>query len=51
VFRTGVKELEVIAKYTVADGETWAYPALVDGRLIIVKGSNSLNAWSIPSVD
>jgi outer membrane protein assembly factor BamB len=51
VFRTGVKELEVLAEYSVADGETWAYPALVDGRLIIVKGTHSLNAWSVPYVD
>ncbi len=50
IFQTGVRELEVLADYTVADGETWAYPALVDGRLIIVKGTDSLNAWSVPSV-
>jgi len=47
VFRTGGATLEEIARYQVADGSTWASPAIV-GRSILVKDVDSLYRWDLP---
>jgi outer membrane protein assembly factor BamB len=46
VFKPGEKKYEEIAKYKVADSETWAAP-IVSGSRIFVKDKGSLTLWTI----
>lgn len=43
--RTG-GEIRKVAQYTVADAATWAYPVVMDGR-ILVKDATRLTLWSL----
>ncbi|HYO16929.1 MAG TPA: PQQ-binding-like beta-propeller repeat protein [Thermoanaerobaculia bacterium] len=45
VQRTG-EGYKRLARYTVADSPTWAYPVVLDGRLL-VKDANRLTLWSL----
>ena len=38
------KKLEIIARYTVAEGATWAHPLLM-GRRVAVKDGSGLTLW------
>jgi hypothetical protein len=51
VFRHGSKDFEVLAEYEAADRPTWAHPALVDGRFLVIKDADSLTVWRFALVD
>ena len=46
VFEPSDKEFKQIAKYKVADSDTWAYP-IVAGNRVFVKDKDSLTMWLI----
>lgn len=46
VVRNNPKEFEVVKRYKVADGETWAEPVLTGNR-ILVKDLNHLTMWTL----
>ncbi|HZT78739.1 MAG TPA: PQQ-binding-like beta-propeller repeat protein [Gemmataceae bacterium] len=46
VFATGGKEFKEVAKYKVADSQTYAYP-VVSGNRVFVKDRDSLTLWTI----
>jgi outer membrane protein assembly factor BamB len=46
VFKPSDKELMEVAKYKVADSETWAYP-IVAGNRVFVKDKEGLTLWTI----
>jgi outer membrane protein assembly factor BamB len=46
VFKPGDKKYEEVAKYKVADSETWAYP-IIAGNRVFVKDKDSLTLWLI----
>jgi outer membrane protein assembly factor BamB len=46
VFKAEPEQFEVLAKYTVSEGPTWAHPAVVPGR-ILIKDQNRLTAWAL----
>ena len=46
VFKAGPEQFEVLAKYTVSAGPTWAHPA-VAGNKILIKDRNWLTAWKV----
>ena len=43
--RAGAKAFEPIRRYTVADSETWAHPAPLGARGILIKDFDSLALW------
>jgi outer membrane protein assembly factor BamB len=45
VARPGAKTFEPIRRYTVADSETWAHPAPLGARGILIKDFDSLALW------
>jgi outer membrane protein assembly factor BamB len=45
VAKASAKTYEPIAKYTVAESETWAHPAVI-GKQILVKDKTALGLWS-----
>ena len=46
VFEPSDKEFKQLAKYKVADADTYGYPVVAGNRLF-VKDSNSLTLWTI----
>lgn len=46
VLRKAGGEIRKVAQYTVADAATWAYPVVMDGR-ILVKDATRLTLWSL----
>jgi outer membrane protein assembly factor BamB len=46
VFEPTEKEYKEIAKYKVADGDSYAYP-VASGNRIFVKGKDSVNLWTV----
>jgi hypothetical protein len=46
VAKAGAKAYEPVAKYTVADSETWAHPVVV-GKQILIKDKSTLALWSL----
>ena len=47
ILRASSEEYQLIQRYQVSDGQTWAAPALVHDRLL-VKEKNHLISWGIP---
>ncbi len=47
VFKNDPKAFDVLRRYKVAEGSTWAHPALV-GRTLLVKDAKDLIRWDIP---
>jgi len=45
VAKNNPKAFEVVAKYSVADGQTWAHPIILEGKLLI-KDNSALTLWS-----
>ncbi|GMR23954.1 MAG: hypothetical protein BMS9Abin37_2434 [Acidobacteriota bacterium] len=41
--------LETVASYIVAEGETWAHPAVAAGGRLIVKEADSVSVWRVGS--
>ncbi len=46
VVKPNEREFEEIARYNVADGQTWAHPVILDSE-ILVKDNSTLYLWSI----
>jgi outer membrane protein assembly factor BamB len=46
VFRASEARFEPLARYTVADTPTWAYPAIV-GNTVLIKDRSSLALWTV----
>jgi outer membrane protein assembly factor BamB len=46
VFKPSDKKYEEVAKYKVADSETWAYP-IIAGNRVFVKDKESVTLWTI----
>jgi len=46
VAKASAKAYEPVAKYTVAESETWAHPAVI-GKQILVKDKTALALWSL----
>lgn len=46
VARSSAKNFEPVAKYSVADSETWAHPVVL-GKQILIKDASTLALWSL----
>jgi outer membrane protein assembly factor BamB len=46
VAKASAKAFEPVAKYSVADGDTWAHPVVL-GKQILIKDASTLALWSI----